>query len=235
MSKKSAISKSPILGYFTMAGGGAPAATPWYLAGGVSATNCIEVHQPIGAASYAESLTDLSGNSNSAQEGVAPDWDATNGWKFNGSSHYLLTAISAVGTNTYSYIVRFSNVTSGGVVIALRTSSGYRCDMRCDSSSKRQYSNSSKTLSSVGTNVTSGVMAMAGSKAYYNGSDESLTLGSGGTTTLQQVGIGARNDPYSGVGSVDQYTAIYIQAMAIYNTALTPDQVAAITTAMAAL
>ena len=53
--------KPPLLGYYTMAGGAA-VATPWYLAGGVSAANCVAAYLAKGAASYAASKANLTGD-----------------------------------------------------------------------------------------------------------------------------------------------------------------------------
>ena len=87
----------------------------WWEAGGAS--GAVAVYQPKGAASYAASLTDLSGNENDASEGTAPDWDADNGWKFNGSDDYLDTGL--VIASGYTIIVRFSNVADNGYLFGI--------------------------------------------------------------------------------------------------------------------
>jgi hypothetical protein len=58
------------------------AATSWWLAGGISASDCIAAYQPKGAASYAASLININnpGTRNLTNTGIDPSWDATNGW-----------------------------------------------------------------------------------------------------------------------------------------------------------
>lgn len=49
-------------------------------------------YKPKGAASFADSLLDWSGNGNDltwSDESEKPEWDTANGWKFDGESTYL--------------------------------------------------------------------------------------------------------------------------------------------------
>lgn len=67
-------------------------------------------YQSKGATSYTASLTDLSGNSHNASTGVQPDWDATNGWKFDGVEDYLLTTFVPQTDATQSVLVQYTNL-----------------------------------------------------------------------------------------------------------------------------
>jgi len=85
-----------------------PAAGGWWLSGGIAAANCIAAYQPKGAASYAASLMDLSVTGNDAYEGIAPTWDATNGWTFNGT-YFLKTGI--IPTTSTVFAIKYANCT----------------------------------------------------------------------------------------------------------------------------
>jgi len=61
----------------------------------------------VGASDYEASLVDLSGYERDLTEGVAPTWDAVNGWTGNGSSMYLRMPFPC--TPTMLVLVRFSN------------------------------------------------------------------------------------------------------------------------------
>lgn len=203
---------------------------PWYLAGGISAANCVAAYQPKGAASLAASYVNLvSPGTYDAAPGVAPTWAAGTGWTFNGSSQYLATGVIPVGT-TWSAFIQFSNRTSGGnrwlfgvlggalafgVVPALF--SGFI-----------QYYNGNSVLGSAA--VASGNLGVAGLVGYLNGTS-SGSITSGSPTYTQGVFIGALNS----AGTPQSYIACNVQAVAIFNSTLTPAQVAILAVAMAAL
>jgi len=186
-------------------------------------------YAPKGAASLAASYTDLSGNSHDAGVGAAPDWDGTNGWKFNGSSHYLTTAFVAASDQSQSIIIRYSNcVTDGGFVAGV--SCGYKKQF-----GYQGYPGFSLALWHNGANYmkqsfscAAGIAAIAGNGAYWNGSSAgSIPAWSGSCGSVSCIGA---QGPSGG-----NYSAVYVQALAIYDCTLTGDQVAAITAAMQAL
>lgn len=90
----------------------------WWLAGGISASDVAGAWAAKGAASLAASYLRLAGDQGNANVdpavvgGVAPTWDAVNGWFFSGILPYLLTGITPA--NGWSAIVKFSDVTNGG-------------------------------------------------------------------------------------------------------------------------
>lgn len=80
--------------------------TPWYLAGGVDAANCVAAYQAKGAASYAASKVNLANPGMYDLEGqTPPSWDASNGWTIPGT---LTTNVVVPNFSNISIIMRFS-------------------------------------------------------------------------------------------------------------------------------
>jgi hypothetical protein len=207
----------------------------WWLAGGISAANAIAVYQPIGAASYAVSLSNLANpGTYDASEGTAPDWDAVNGWKFDGSDDYLETGVTP-SSQSWSYIIKFSDcsaaVSDYNRIFGAETGSNPRVFMipYPEDVDDRYYSNGG--LVATGDAVTEGVMAIAGTNGYLNGVSDSISLAAWSGALSQSIYIGCTNDD----GSAVRFAAVYIQAFSIYNTVITAGQVSALTTAMNAL
>ena len=213
-------------------GRAAAATADWWLSGGVSAANAIAAYQPIGAASLAASYTNLAnpGVFNAAP-GVAPTFAAATGWTFNGSTQYLTTGVVPVNNQTWSLIVRFSNVGSFGVPVFACASAGgatpyFGVEPWDNSANQRRYF--AGNIYGTGTRAAGGVMAVAGNQGYYNGSADGGTIPTA-AGTLQAFFIG-KLGLFNGF-----WFAGKIQALAIYNTTLSAAQVAVISTAMAAL
>ena len=228
-----ALHKPPLLGYHVInkRGGGA-VATPWYLAGGVSAANCVAAYQPIGAASYAASYSNLiNPGTYDASPGNAPDWDGTNGWKFNGTDDFLDTGI--VPANGYSAICRFSNASQADttqVLFGIAKSVSLRWNFQpVRASDKHFYSYSDGTLEPAGA-LSSGVVALCPGKGYLDGVLEN-TFSYSWTNQTHTIYIGGDNND---TGKPTQYCNAYMQALAIYSIDIS-DYVAALTTAMNAL
>jgi len=211
----------------------------WWLAGGIAAANCIAAYQPKGAASYAASKVNLAnpGTYNAADGAAYPTWDATNGWKFLAtSSQYLTTGIVPSNTNTNNAaIVKFTN---GGTVNysflfgARFAAGGYITGISpYDSFTGVRYFNCHYSGEIKSPKATSGILAFSGASAYRNGTDETVTIPSGYSNNGLAYFIGGMNTN----GALAQPTTAYIQAIAFYNTAITAAQVAAVSTAMAAL
>lgn len=203
----------------------------WWLAGGVPTANCIAAYQPRGAASLAASYSNLSnpGTYDLTAPAGDPAWNIEDGWVFpsNNSAIYLSTGI-IMGFGTWSVIVRFSNgLTSDNSALYGHISASSRHYIQYGSEGKRNYINGGTTVAGKAPNVTTGVMAVAGNKAYYNGIDENLTVTTNGTGTPYDVFIGALHRSTNA-----NFTRAYIQAIAFYDTVLTPEQITAITDAI---
>lgn len=205
--------------------------TAWYLAGGVAAANCVAAYQPKGAVSLAASYINLSNpGTYNATPGTAPTFDAGIGWSF-ATNKYLKTGIIPSSVN-WSILIRISNATAGNVVGSLSNPGTLRSlQILPYVSNQVQYGNGGNLLLSVAPGVSSGVLGIAGKQAYRNGvSDGTISAGTGLSTC----------DLYIGTLNVNNaaYVVYYfgnVQAVSIYNVALTASQVAAISAAMAAL
>ena len=208
-------------------------AIPWYLSGGIAAANCIAAYQPKGAADYAASKVNLAnpGTKNAVDGAAYPTWDATNGWIFNGSTQYLSSGVVPVNNQGWSMIVRFSEYTSGDdTVCGMYEDAGGVRTFNIGRNGGLTYFRNGGAVSYV-LSLALGVLAIAGSKGYQNGSFATDIPSATGTIN-QPVYIGA--NAYNG-GAVTNKFDGNIQALAIYNTVLTATQVGLLTTAMAAL
>lgn len=212
-------------------GRGGAAAAQWWLAGGVSAANCVAAYQPIGAASLAASYTNLANpGTYNAAPGVAPTFAAAMGWTFNGTQYLNSGVVPGSG---YSMLVRFSGAPTGSgnvrYMCGVYNGNGFMLAPTLTGTARRYwYGNGLNTPTG---QYASGVMGLAGPQGYYNGAADVAT---GGTWVAQTRSIhisgyqntaGANDSPFVG----------NIQAIAIYNTTVSAAQVAAISSAMAAL
>jgi hypothetical protein len=196
-------------------------------------SNVVAVYQPIGAASLAASYVNLvNPGVNDAAPGVAPTHDPATGWAFNGAQ-WLTTGVYPALDRTWSMIARFS-----GLNLAIET---HICGMIALSPERRfslgrianaaMYDNT--TQFRVSPELTSGVLAFAGNNAYRNGLPDGASTG---TSTFAvshvPIAIAARGRTDT---TVDNITAVQIQAIAICSSIQTAPQIAAVSAAMAAL
>lgn len=211
-------------------------ASSWWLAGGIAAANCIAAYQPKGAADYAASKVNLAnvGTHTLVDYTTYPDWYADTGWYFNGGQALKCTTLLC--TNESTIIARFSNANrlpsgSGGTLFgdnkAGLTLHPYRHKYLYD------HVYSFKTIVNVANQIKAGVMAVSKDHGYLNGSvDCDLTGAISGNT--QYMFIGAAH--HEGAPNVPTYLFHGdIQSISFYNNTLTDAQVAAVSTAMAAL
>jgi hypothetical protein len=208
----------------------------WWLAGGISAANCIAAYQPKGAASYAASLSNLANpGTYDATEGTAPDWASGTGWTFdNANSEYLKTGVSNAMDRTYSMIVRFDNASAGVYTMCGNYADGASANaflIAPNRSSEVYYFSGSRQEYTTSPNLSAGILALAGTAGYRNGElDAAFT--EDGTGTVGEIYIGALN--YNSGTPLQEWSG-NIYAIAIYSVGITADQVSALTTAMNAL
>lgn len=190
-------------------------------------SGCVAAYQPKGAASLASSYTNLTGNvTYNAAPGVAPTFNSSAGWTFNGSSQYLTTGI--VVSRIYTVIVRFSASVGGYLFGAWKQSGTILYGIQPVSGGNRTYWNGTSAINLSG-GQSSGVIAIVGASGYINGVLDA-TLPANADTGLA-LHIGSLNRD----GTASNFIGATIQALAIYSITLSAGQVATLTTLMNAL
>jgi len=202
----------------------------WWLPAGITQLDVVQALQPKGAASYAASLSDLSGNGNNASTISAPGWNATDGWIFGGAAA-LDSNVVPVNDGTWSVFVRYSDadttenffllgalydLTAGGQV-------RFRVELDFDASNRVLLINSGDFYyQAVNQQPTSGVIGFAGGTPYH--SDPSISF----TAQPPLTYVEAEESYYIGA-------ARNSQAIAVYNKTLSAAQVSALSASMEAL
>ena len=175
-----------------------------------------------GAASLADSYTDLSGNGNDLALGVAPTWASGTGWAFNGSTQYLDTGIVPGGTGwsvvvSYSGAVSSTNAACGvfdnGVadrVLAVWPIYNGRTDYTV-------YINDGKGRNSTSAGSASGVIGLSALALYIDGSPAASGIWfDTGTSISINLYVGAINKD----GAASDFFLGNIQAIAVYSNQL---------------
>ena len=189
------------------------ASTWWDLNGTI--TSCVAAYQPKGAASYAASLTDLTGNGYTLTEGAtAPDWDSSTGWT---GGDPLTTGITVSSGKTWSIIGLFKN--AGDLQSIGKVSPYPRFGInRILTAGQYAFCNPSDSPRYTGTS-TSMVACMAGVRTFLEGEYKGSAAGLESNITGQNI--------YCSTG--------YFWAVAWYNAVLSDEQVSDLTDAMNAL
>jgi hypothetical protein len=212
----------------------------WFLAGAVPSANCIIAYQPIGAADINASLVNLAnpGTFNAVLPGGGPNpsFNTATGWQFTaGQDEYLTTGWTPANSVNRSAIARISGGTldtGERYVFGTRSTGGTMkfALQITNAASKAVFYNGTGTPYTHSTNIDSGVLAVAGLDPYKDAVDLG-NVTSGTYSATHPMVIGAWNS----VGTINAYFAGFIQAIAFYDIALTPSQIAAITTAINSL
>ena len=195
----------------------------WWLAGGVSP---VCAYSPKGAADLASSYSNLNDpGTNDALVGVAPTWNAVDGWKFDGSSQYLYT--QPIDGGGVTVIVRANNIGSGSgrlVGTAVSTNSNPRLFIIPFNGTTVNCMNGSTEVAVSHNPRYSNVYAIAGNQAYHNGVNLGMNLGAWSGTNTNPLAIGGQK---TNTGA-NNFRAANVQAFALYNTVLTDAQIRAI-------
>lgn len=202
----------------------AAASSDWWLTGGIPSANCIAAYQPKGAASYAASKVNLANpGTYDATEGLAPDWDTTNGWDFIGhtTSRRLWTGITPENDQTWSMIIRFDDslVNQSQYIAGSVNSAGsaafFVISPRRGATDDMIWGNGGILIA--GSRQSSGVSAIAGQNCYHNKTDYG-NVASGWDAVGIEIAIGGFNNN-NGPGQSFSTTSFdgRIQAMAIYD------------------
>ena len=223
--------------------GTSAAVIPWYLSGGIAAANCLAAYTPKGAASLAASYNNdaapgngLADGTYDAAPGVAPTWASATGWTFDGSTQYLKTGVDLL--HPYTTIIRIVSIANPSTadyshgILGTSPSTifhGFRLTSAVSIRGQNGATAKDATVSGL-----AGVYAIAGKDWYINGADAGSDLDTSWAYNPAPTGgcfIGGRNFG----GAVNGPADAVIAAFAIYNTTLTPTQVAAVSSAMALL
>jgi hypothetical protein len=244
--------------------GDAGEASAWYLAGGVDPANCIAAYQAKGAASYAASKVNLANPGTwDLSEIIAPTWNALTGWTFDGATTLLDTGLTLtqIPQLTSSFTGKYANVpTSDGTKSVIggqyadlegTTYPTNSIEINYNGLSGLWLVNCSNWDEGTGNNngvwtnidpeiidISNGVLFRAGEGIYFNGElKASGNAANAGAVNIPSMTIGAINfyEEEAPANSPYYYFSGDIHAVALYNTALTAEQVSAITTAMQAL
>ena len=206
----------------------------WYtLDGLISAANCKAAYQPKGAADYATSKVNLANpGTYNATDVSAPAWDATDGWKFNGTTNALeiaITNMSAYGQNN-SYAIRIKAPTKDGAVFGYSQVGQHRFGINFWAGVLEAQNDG---IASPTQAYADGVYIVAGNKVYKNGVDYGSTINTIGGSASLGIKVGCRN--FNGT-NVNFPSDAKVLALSLYqNLVLTPTQVGLLTTAMNAL
>lgn len=210
----------------------------WYLAGGVAASSCIAAWVGKGAASYAASLVNLTGNSayDLATITSPAGWTSA-GWTFAGNDNILNTGINPASDASYTIIARFNQTGTpvfSALMGAVQSSGTYNGTTLWDrNSGNRYYANDGEVAIAGGALTGAHVLAVAGRQPYLDGAtdgaafaDDANAMPTAVTICFGGCRVGANPGyPYGGT----------LIAMAVYSAALSGAQIVAITTAMNAL
>lgn len=218
---------------------------PWWLAGGIPRSACMAAYRAVGASDYATSKVNLAnpGLYNATDGSAYPAWNVATGWTFNNaSSQYLNSNITPTVNGQWSVIINYvytrpATYSYPTVFGCQPTSIDYPQLTLCVEngtsgapSNNTVLRNGHITGLTITPRIDSGTVAIAGNKAYSNGSlVGTLTVGSVANT--YKLYIGAINN---NANIISFFNGI-IKSLAIYNATLTADQVAALTIAMNAL
>lgn len=230
----------PVGGVYPVLRLGGTAAVPWYLSGSIPAANCLAAYTPKGAASLAASYNNDAAPGNGlpdgtydAATGVAPTWASATGWTFNGSSQYLTTGVTPA--SGYSMIVQFSDadLTQNGALCGeYQATNNARFEIWYRYFSTFEYVVYASGVSkNVIPSLAAGNLCIAGQQGYRNGTADGTAIAAWGAGSPRIIWIGALNNGAGGT----LFGKSKIQALAIYNTTLTPTQVGLISSAMSSL
>lgn len=203
----------------------------WITAGGIAVSDWAVAHDAKAAANLTVSYKNLvNPGTNDITVGVAPTWDATNGWKFNGSTQYLSTIIIPT---TYSLVIKFSNYDGANFMFGAFEGSAQATSVNVSGVSMQVYWQASNCLNA--PVMTSGILTINsllgnGAEIYRNGVKDSEKTGAGGTNTTVPSYVGCVN--YPGGGGAYGYAAVYVQALGILKREFTPSEIAALVAAL---
>ena len=214
------------------------------------APGAVAVYVAKGAASLADSYIDLTGNGNDAYPGVAPGWNATDGWIFTGSEWLDTPVVPSMAARSMvlycqadaEHYIKAGYRSSIYTRRSLYLARGYEYDPPepSDWQSQMGWGSGGALLNSRPTSEpdVATTVAVGGQAIYFNGSPHTTGTGISTVSNWSGSALGSSEHMYIGdihndrIGGAD---GGQIYALAIYNTNLTADEIASIHAAMIAL
>lgn len=207
---------------------------PWWAAGGLG-SHCLEAHQPVGAASYAESLVNLvtPGTYDAVKSNLDPTWDTVNGWAATGNSTRLISPNLPLSGIHRTIICKFfvgsnsiNNIAVCGTGVANNnTDFGIRANIG-NAAGFWHFGAGSQSLTWPLTVIAS----ITYNRFYCNG-----VFQAGRTDVLDNTtGIGIFNCTYNSVSGVGLGASVQIRmtAIAIYDIEMSDSQITTIANGM---
>lgn len=197
----------------------------WWLMGGINPADCVAAYAPRGAASQAASYVNLA-NPGTYDCGTtsAPGWNSDDGWVFTGTNQSIFNALIIPATQNWSVICEFSDLTNDGILFGCGNYGGkYFMIQPNNSDLFCRFLNGSGVGLSVPPRVTSGIVGMAGNKAYVNGVQVAGDIPDLSVAITNSLYIGCRN-----MGAQMDFVAVKMRRFAVYNVVLTPEQMLAL-------
>jgi len=215
------------------------ASSDWWLPAGITQSDVIQVFQPKGAASYADSLFDLSGNGNHASAPASPGWNVADGWVFTGSQYLDSNAIPPFDGSA-SIFIRYSDAeTIDGMWLygynydASNRRPRFRVQLDYDADNRILVINGPNLYFQAAAEPTSGVMGCYGSTPFHTDGTVSFVLQS--PLSHDDNGAAALIGAAISAGEVSGFYVGNIQAIALYNTPLSAAQANAVIAEMESL
>lgn len=190
-----------------------------------------------GGSGFVATWYDQKGSTNATQTTASkqPGYvSQSSGMSFDGSDDFLDTGITPGTSGTYSLLVRFlsADLTKNNGLISAGLSGGgfQRTGIRLSYSVSNvlAYAQNGGLASGAAAEAAAGVAALAGTKAYFNGTDEGITLSPAGANINLSFYIGAED---FGGGAATAMTG-NVREVIISASTYSAGQVASITTIM---
>jgi hypothetical protein len=229
--------------------------TPWYLSGGVALADVLGAWHALGRADFAESIIDLSGKNTQiiaanitgyTANYPAAKWNTATGWEFDLSLNFLRILINTSNIKTVVLRVKRTNTGNYPLFLGARNSSGTERlqlshTMTLDSGRINNIATYNGTLSSgifsnnnfVDTNLH--IITRTQTHLYQDGNLINSIASPVGTPPAFSLVLGNQALSDTTVGTSGTQLVGFITGLALYSVNLTPEQVLAISTAMALL
>lgn len=215
---------------------GRSAVIPW-LSGGIAPSNCVAAYHAVGATGLLDSYINRAhpGTNNIPTPSTnKPEFYTSLGWKSIGSlsSRLITDIIHNTVTQDWSVSICFQGAQVSRYIFGLQSSvSNNTFNIVPSLSSKVSYSSGYSKVVAVSPGITSGVLGIAGTKAYRNGAEDGTMATGGHANSNEPLWILTANIN----GGIQSYGDVIVSSVYLYNTVLSPAQMSALAVAQAAL